>query len=131
MLALAFAFAFAFAFGNVSVGRIVVSNIPVFIWVSRDPWGTKRSSARGTYRGNPWSLLPRGMTIWYEFWEKGICVPTRGAAARGGVRDEDLNMWEGGESSGDNVGDRSARSIRRRDRDTRRVRERGGRLGAG
>ena len=40
-------------------------------------------------------------------------------------------MWEGGESSGDNVGDRSARSIRRRDRDTRRVRERGGRLGAG
>ena len=103
----------------------------MFIWVSRDPRGTKRSSARGTYRGNPWSLLPRGMTIWYEFWEKGICVPTRGATARGGVRDEDLNMWEGGESNGDNVEDRSARSIRRRDRDTRRVRERGGRLGAG
>ena len=40
-------------------------------------------------------------------------------------------MWEGGESSGDSVGDRSAGSIRRRDRDTRRVRERGGRLGAG
>ena len=46
-LALAFTFAFTFAFGNVSVGRIVVSNIPVFIWVSSDPWGTKRSSARG------------------------------------------------------------------------------------
>ena len=61
----------------------------------------------------------------------GICVQTRGATARGGVRDQDLNMWEGGESSGDNVGDRSAGSIRRRDRDTRRVRERGGRLGAG
>ena len=57
------------------------------------------------------------MTIGYEFWEKGICVPTRGATARGGVRDQDLNMWEGGESSGDNVGDRSAGSIRRRDRD--------------
>ena len=72
------------------------------------------------------------MTIGYEFWEKGICVPTRGATARGGVRDEDLNMWEGGESSGDNVGDRSAGSIRRRDRDTRRVRERGvGSGGAG
>ena len=38
-------------------------------------------------------------------------------------------MREGGESSGDRVGDRSAGSIRRRDRDTRRVRERGGRLG--
>ena len=57
-------------------------------------------------------------------------VSRRGVRLRG-VRDEDLNMWEGGESSGDNVGDRSARSIRRRDRDTRRVRERGGRLGAG
>ena len=130
-LALAFAFAFTFAFGNVSVGRIVVSNIPVFIWVSSDPWGTKRSSARGTYRCNPRLLYPRGMTIGYECWEKGICVPTRGATARGGIRDQDLNMWEGGESSGDSVGDRSAGSIRRRDRDTRRVRERGGRLGAG
>ena len=130
-LALAFTFAFTFAFGNVRVGRIVVSNIPVFIWVSSDPWGTKRSSARGTYRCNPRLLYPRGMTIGYECWEKGICVPARGATARGGVRDRDLNMWEGGESSGDRVGDRSAGSIRRRDRDTRRVRERGGGWGCG
>ena len=71
------------------------------------------------------------MTIGYEFWEKGICVPTRGATARGGVRDADLNMWEGGKSGGDHVGDRSAGGGRRGDRDTRRVRERGGRSGAG
>ena len=57
-------------------------------------------------------------------------VSRRGVRLRGVGSDEDLNMWEGGESSGDNVGDRSAGSIRRRDRDTRRVRERGGRLGA-
>ena len=86
----------------------------MFIWVSRDPWGTKRSSAGGTYRGNPWSLLPRGMTIWYEFWEKGICVPTRGAAARGwgqgrGVGKEEkvvVTMWEIGvlEVSGGGTG---------------------------
>ena len=49
-LALAFAFAFTFAFGNVSVGRIVVSNIPVFIWVSSDPWGGGR---RGVVPGAP------------------------------------------------------------------------------
>ena len=35
-------------------------------------------------------------------------------------------MREGGECSGDRVEDRSAGSIRRRDQDTRRVRERGG-----
>ena len=107
----------------------------MFIWVSRDPGGakrgTKRSSARGTDRGNPRLLLPRGMNIWNKCGEKGICVPTRGATARGGVRDADLNMWERGECSGDRVEDRSAGSIRRRDRDTRRVRERGGRSGAG
>ena len=131
-----FTFAFTFAFGNVRVGRIVVSNIPVIHregwgrgWVSSDPWGTKRSSARGTYRCNTRLLYPRGMTIRYECWEKGICVPARGATTRGGVRYRYLNMREGGECSGDRVEDRSAGSIRRRDRDTRRVRERGGRLG--
>ena len=107
----------------------------MFIWVSRDPGGTKRgtkrSSARGTNRGNPRLLLPRGMTIGNKCWEKGICVPTRGATARGGVRDADLNMWEGGESGGDHVGDRSAGCSRRGDRGARRVRERGGRSGAG
>ena len=41
------------------------------------------------------------MTIGYECWEKGICVPARGATARGGVRYQYLNMREGGESSGD------------------------------
>ena len=135
-LALAFTFAFTFAFGNVRVGRIVVSNIPVIHregwgrgWVSSDPWGTKRSSARGTYRWNTRLLYPRAMTIRYECWEKGICVPARGATMRGGVRYRYLNMREGGECSGDRVEDRSAGSIRRRDRDTRRVRERGGRLG--
>ena len=83
VLALAFTFAFTFAFGNVRVGRIVVSNIPVIHregwgrgWVSSDPWGTKRSSARGTYRCDTRLLYPRGMTIRYECWEKGICVPT-------------------------------------------------------
>ena len=28
-------------------------------------------------------LYPRGMTIGYECWEKGICVGARGATARG------------------------------------------------
>ena len=69
------------------------------------------------------------MTFRYERWEKGICVPARGATTRGGVRYRHLNMREGGECSGDRVEDRSAGSIRRRDWDTRRVRERGGRLG--
>ena len=52
-----FTFAFTFAFGNVRVGRIVVSNIHVIHregwgrgWVNSDPWRTKRSGARGTYR---------------------------------------------------------------------------------
>ena len=105
----------------------------MFIWVSRDPRGTKRgtkrSSARGTYRGNPWSLLPRGMTAWYEFWEKGICVPAGGATTRSGVRYRYRNMREGGERSGDRVGGGGGGRIRRRDRDTWRVRERRGRFG--
>ena len=103
-----------FAFGNVRVGRIVVSNIPVIHregwgrgWVSSDPRGTKRSGARGTYRCSTRLLYPRGMTIRYECWEKGICVPARGATTRGGVRYRHLNMREGGECGGDGVEERS------------------------
>ena len=132
-LAFAFTFAFTFAFGNVRVNRIVVSNIPVFIWVSRDPRGTrrgtKRSGARGTDRGNPWLLLPRGMAAWYEFWEKGVCVPAGGATTRSGVRYRYRNVREGGERSGDRVEGGGGERIRRRDRDTWRVRERRGRVG--
>ena len=96
------ALAFTFAFGNVRVRRIVVSNIPVIHregwgrgWVSSDPWGTKRSSARGTSRCDTRLLHPRGMTIRYECWEKGICVPARDATTRGGVRYRYLNVREG------------------------------------
>ena len=53
--------------------RIVVSNIHVIHregwvrgWVNSDPWRTKRSSARGTYRCNTSLWYPRGMTIRYE-----------------------------------------------------------------
>ena len=59
-LALAFTFAFTFAFGNVRVGRIVVSNIPVIHregwgrgWVSSDPWGR-----RGVVPGAPTGVTP-------------------------------------------------------------------------
>ena len=59
----------------------------------------------------------------YECWKKGICVPARGATTRSGVRYRYRNMREGGECSGDRVEGRGGGRIRRRDRDTWRVRE--------
>ena len=65
----------------------------------------------------------------YECWKKGICVPARGATTRSGVRYRYRNMREVGECSGDRVEGRGGGRIRRRDRDTWRVRERRGRFG--
>ena len=69
------------------------------------------------------------MTFGYECWKKGIRVPSRGATTRRGVRYRYLNMRERGECSGDRVGGGGVGRIRRRDRDTWRVRERRGRFG--
>ena len=131
-----FTFAFTFAFGNVRVDRIEVSNIAVIhreewvrCWVDSNPWRTEGSSAGGSYRCNTSLLYPRGMTVGYECWKKGIRVPSRGATTRSGVRYRYFNMRERGECSGNRVGDGGVGRVRRRDRDTWRVRERRGRLG--
>ena len=98
-------------------------------WVNSDPWRTEGSSAGGSYRCNTSLLYPRGITVGYECWKKGIRVPSRGATTRSGVRYRYFNMRERGECSGNRVGGGGVGRIRRRDRDTWRVRERRGRLG--
>ena len=65
------------------------------------------------------------MTVGYECWKKGIRVPSRGATTRSGVRYQYFNMRERGERSGNGVGGGGVGRVRRRDRDTWRVRERG------
>ena len=47
--------------------------------------GGRRGVVPGAPTGVTTRLLyPRGMTFRYERWEKGICVPARGATTRGG-----------------------------------------------
>ena len=77
---------------------------------------------RGVVPGAPTGVTP-------ECWKKGIRVPSRGATTRRGVRYQYLNIRERGECSGDRVGGGGVGRIRRRDRDTWRVRERRGRFG--
>ena len=82
---------------------------------------------RGVVPGAPTGVTPacypRGMTFGYECCKKGIRIPSRGATTRRGVWYYDLNIRERGKGSGDRVGSGRVGRMRRRDRDSWRVRE--------